>query len=367
MKKRIFWLTACYFYDVDLPIVPEITKHHSIDWHIFLENANGFHDDEIRSGAFPKNDNLNVIVENKAKYRTKDPRRFFLFLKLIRTIKQGKYDFVYIDILDQFYLFPLLYLFRVKNLVFASHDVLPHVGFGKLFVMLNKFMMKRFNNFQVFSQEQYHIFVKMYPEKNVFMARLALKDFGISNLNPPTDKIVFTYFGIIRENKGIEHLIAAGNKLHESHQGKFIIKILGDTSEWSKYQKQIKYSEAFQLKISRIEDSEIPDIFCSSHFIVLPYKDVTQSGILNIAYNYCTPAICSDFKGFREYVDHGHNGFLFTPMDNDDLYQKMKHIIEHFEDYPQIKQNLKEFIEKNCSINMIVNEYLKFFYKKLSN
>lgn len=360
-KKKIFWLTVDYFYDVDLPIVPEIAKHHNVDWLIFLEyGGKDYNEDEILSTVFPETDNLKVFI-NKSKLREKDPRRFLFYLKLIKKIKKEKYDFVYINRFEFFYLFPLLYLCRVKNVIYACHDVVPHVGLNSKFHKLNRFVFNRFQNFHVFSQEQYNIFTAKYPSKNVFLARLALKDFGKSETTSPENKIVFTYFGNIRENKGIEYLIEAGNKLHETHHGKFTINILGYTSEWDKYEKLIKYSDSFSLGIRRIENTEIPKIFCASHFIVLPYKDVTQSGVLKIAYNYCTPVICSDFKGFREYVKDGNNGFLFQPMNSDDLYRKMKHVIEYFEDYSQIKQNLKKFVEKNCSINAIVDEYLKFF------
>jgi len=362
-KKKIIWLTSSYFYDVDLPIVPVIAKNHCIDWYIFLEYSKSYNDDEILSTTFSKNDNMNVTV-NKSKMRVKDPRRILLFLKLIKMIKKEKYDIVYINRFDIF-LFPLLYLCKVKNVVYACHDVVSHVGFNKYFDFMQKFIFNRFKNFHIFSQEQYNIFMSKYSGKNVFMARLVLKDFGKSEMKPKTNKIVFTYFGEIRENKGIEYLIEVGNKLYETHHGHFIINIFGYTPEWEKYEKQIKYSEVFNLDIRRIKNNEIPDIFCSSHFVVLPYKDVTQSGILNIAYNYYTPVISSDFKGFKEYVDDGENGFLFKPMDSDDLYRKMKYIIEHFEDYLQIKQNLMDFVEKNCSINSITDEYLKFFDKPI--
>jgi len=362
-QKRIFWITAGYFYDVDLPIVSEIAKQHCIDWHIFLLYCKSYNDDEILSTTFPENDNLKVSVHQSG-LREKDPRNLLECAKLIKTIKKEKYDIVYIDG-DSFYLFPLLYACRVKNVICACHDVIPHVGEEKLAIMMQEFIIHRFKNFHIFSQEQYDIFMSNYPAKNVFMARLALKDFGKSEVKPPDDKIVFTYFGVIRENKGIEYLIEAGNQLHKTHRGKFIINILGYTPEWEKYETQIKYPEAFNLDIRRIENSEIPKIFCSSHFIVLPYKDISQSGILHIAYNYCTPAICPDFKGFREYVEDGNNGYLFQPMDSNDLYCKMTHIIEHFDDYLQIKQNLKNFVEKNCSINAITDVYLKFFDKPL--
>jgi len=362
MKKKIFWLTADNFYDTDVHIVPEIANHHYIDWYLFLGHKKSYYENEIMTTTYPNNDNLTVTV-HKSKVRARDPRRIREFLMIIKLIKKGKYDIVYIDMFDWLYLFPLLYVYRVKKIVYAVHDVVIHVDdkYGKMSDFMQNFIITRFHNFHIFSEQQYHIFISKYPKKNVFMARMALKDFGKSEMNPPANKIVFTFFGSIRENKGIEYLIEAGNKLHETHHGKYIINIFGFTPEWEKYEKLIQYSEAFNLDIRKIENSEIPDIFCTSHFIVLPYKDVTQSGILHIAYFYSTPAICSDFGGFKEYVEDGVTGFLFQPMDSDDLYRKMKHTIEHFEDYLQIKQNLKNFVDMNCSIDAIVDSYLRYF------
>jgi len=365
VKPKIFWLTGDNYFDVDYPIVPKMAEEYCIDWHIFLGYNKSYNEDEILSTHFPANENLKVSI-HKSKVRARNPKRISEYLKLIKTIKAGKYNIIYIDMFDMSYLFPLLFLFRIKKIVYACHDFDIHVGFelGFIAFLLKKFNFRCFKNFQFFSKSVHNKFIEKYPKKNTFMARLALKDFGESQVNPPTDKIVFTYFGTIRENKGVEYLIEAGNSLYETYKDKFIINILGHTSEWLKYDKQIKNREAFNLDIRGIENHEIPNVFCSSHFIILPYKDVSQSGVLHIAYNYYTPAICPDFDGFREYIDNNETGYLFEPQNSDSLKKVMeKIIIDDNRDYPKIKSGLNKFIEKNISSKAITKEYIHFFNK----
>lgn len=38
MKKKICWITATYFLDVDLPIVPKLMNHFSIEWKIITSD-----------------------------------------------------------------------------------------------------------------------------------------------------------------------------------------------------------------------------------------------------------------------------------------------------------------------------------------
>ena len=38
MKKKICWSTATYFLDVDLPIVPKLMNHFSIEWKIITSD-----------------------------------------------------------------------------------------------------------------------------------------------------------------------------------------------------------------------------------------------------------------------------------------------------------------------------------------
>jgi len=49
--------------------------------------------------------------------------------------------------------------------------------------------------------------------------------------------------------------------------------------------------------------------------VVLPYLSATQSGIVQIAYNYDRPVVTTDVGGLPEVVHHERTGFLVPPGD----------------------------------------------------
>ena len=73
-------------------------------------------------------------------------------------------------------------------------------------------------------------------------------------------------------------MIEAANKLYEKYGNKFVVKIYGGCSNWEHYSKIIRYNECFDLQIRRIENDEVANLFSASDYLILPYKDVTQSG-----------------------------------------------------------------------------------------
>ena len=43
---------------------------------------------------------------------------------------------------------------------------------------------------------------------------------------------------------------------------------------------------------------------------MLPYKRASQSGVIQIAYNFNTPIVTTDVGGLSEYIDNGNTGVL---------------------------------------------------------
>ena len=59
-----------------------------------------------------------------------------------------------------------------------------------------------------------------------------------------------------------------------------------------------------------IPTSEVKYYFSACDAVVLPYKDATQSGIVQIAMNFKKPVIATDVGGISEVVLDGKTGFI---------------------------------------------------------
>jgi glycosyltransferase involved in cell wall biosynthesis len=365
MKKKICWITSDSFLDVDKDIVPSLAKHFDITWYIVITLNNSLYRYNIQELVlFAQLNKIELeIIHQKVKY--KSPHTIPIYYKLFRKIKIEEPVIVYSNIFGMPFYHPLLYLCKLKNVVCATHDVIQHVDipYRRLMVIYNKFVFKTFKNFHLFSKTQHGLFMSKYPNKNTFYTPLHLKNFGVSDKLPPKEKVVFLFFGSIRENKGLEILIEAARTVYQKRPEEFIVRICGYSSRWEHYEKLIgEDMHAFQLDIRKIPNSEIPDLFSTSHYLVLPYRDVTQSGPLFIAYNYRVPVIASDLPGFRENIHQDRNGFLFDVGDSNSLANKMIEIIDnHSSRYEDIKINLNDFIGTTMSIDAIASKYVEFF------
>lgn len=365
--KKIFWLTGSSFFDVDERIVPVLNKEYDIFWFILRQ----------KESFFTKEDISNYMVQTKVKGivvdwpKLRSVQSLYMYYKLAKRIKQERFDLMYINFLGLPYMFPLFHLLSVdkRKLIYACHDFVDHMNIkSRGFISKYKmFIFRHFNHIQLFSKTQQMLFSEIYAN-NTFYAPLSLKGFGKPTTNKKIESLVFLFFGKIQQRKGVEYLVKAGNIVNKKYKGKFTIRICGACDEWEYYQNMIEDRSCFELEIRRIENDEIPNIFNCADYLVLPYKDVTQSGPLFISYYYELPVIASNHAGFKEYIEHGKNGFLFENENSNDLACIMERIIEGRYDYPVVKTNLHTFIEKNISLDSIIHKYKESFDKiMLSN
>jgi glycosyltransferase involved in cell wall biosynthesis len=179
-----------------------------------------------------------------------------------------------------------------------------------------------------------------------------------------SDLITFLNFGIISRYKRVDVLINAAVLAYEKTNLKFIVKIAGRCKNWDSYQSLIKYPFLFDLRIESIPNEEVADLFASSHYFVLPYQDISQSGALMVALNYNLPVLASNVRSFSEFIVDGRTGFLFETASVNSLSNLIVHILEnHKTIYQFLKLQQKKFVDDNFSIDTIVNKYSVFFNK----
>jgi glycosyltransferase involved in cell wall biosynthesis len=361
-KKRICWITSDEFLMVDLPIMPALSKHYDVDWHIFYNK-----EDKIDySGIIAERISGTTIrcQIHKLRNRRRNPIIIWEYWQNLRSINKRKYQCLYFNIEGLPYFFPLVSLMFNRNKVLcAAHHVSTPVGavnygFAKLYM---DFILKTFKYFQVFSRNQYALLQKKYPGKKSFYAPFALMDYGKSTSSLPKEPVIFLFFGFIREYKRVDILINAANMVFEKTKKKFIVQIYGSCTDWDKYRKLIIYPEIFELKIEPIPNEEIPRIFKGAHYFVMPYQDLAQSATLTVAFSYNLPVIASDIDSFKEIIVDGKNGILFEHGSVESLAAAMMNLLDADEEhYKKMKENLSDYIDKNYSTENIVKRYREF-------
>jgi len=194
----------------------------------------------------------------------------------------------------------------------------------------------------------HHIFVHSVKMKQELIGdfglaerRVTVVPFGINNDVPHTalstgeakrklglgngEKTIL-FFGAIRPYKGLEHLVEAFRQLAEKHP-EYRLLIAGSTRKGSEeYWERLERTIAAQIppgrvirKIEFIPDQDTELYFKAADVLALPYTQVSQSGVLFLAYSFGLPVVATDVGSLQDDIVEGRNGFLCRPNDPGDL------------------------------------------------
>lgn len=140
-----------------------------------------------------------------------------------------------------------------------------------------------------------------------------------AQLGLPSDARLVLCFGFIKPYKGVVHLIDAAGALQREFGDGLRVLIVGDIyGEKQPYLDRIAASggaEIIDLIDGFVPDAMVQDYFLAADLAVLPYVSATQSGIVQIAYNYDLPVVTTDVGGLPEVVRDGETGFIVPPAD----------------------------------------------------
>jgi D-inositol-3-phosphate glycosyltransferase len=229
-----------------------------------------------------------------------------------------------------------------------------------------------------------HIFVhtaimksELMKEFGVQRGRVTVIPFGINNSVPDTNlspreakerlgirenQKTILFFGRIKPYKGLEHLIAAFQRLVRRHDDYQLI-IAGQLEKgseryWESIQREIQeYVETGQIipRIRFIPDAEIEVYFKGADVLVLPYREIFQSGVIFLGYNFGLPVLAADVGSLKEEIVEGTTGFVFRSDDPVDLARALE---EHFAsdlfaDLEKHRHEIREFALKRHSWELV--------------
>ena len=359
-NNTLVWVTPDYFIETDIYIVPELAQYYNIHW--IIEHGCNKESVPFYSDLQKTENNLHIEYIKRPGAHPLSPKFWGYYWSFISNIKSYKPDVIYSAILGIPYIpFCILRIPR-KKIVFAAHNVttpkgIKHYTLTKLYMGL---VWNWFRNFQNFSKSQFNLLRSDYRNINNFYAPFVLKDYG-KPTNKENDIITFLSYGRIRGYKCIEVLIEAAQKVKEQCDIPFKVLIAGECNEWEKYQALIKFPEIFDLRLKNVENEDVPNLFGESHYTVLPYQDIAQSGALFVCINYSKPSILSNLPAFTEYLTDGVDGLFIRSANAEDLADNMLYVLKnHKTVYPQLVENLNKNKSQNFDKSVIVNKYKQY-------
>lgn len=167
------------------------------------------------------------------------------------------------------------------------------------------------------------------------------------------DKINFLQFGLIREYKGVDILLHAISMLPNDIKEKVKFTIAGFLNrhrydyDIEKVINDLEIQNIVNLKLQRIEDDEIPELFNSCDCCIFPYRHIYGSGALLMAYTFQKPVIVSEIPTFVEETNNGATGLIFKHLDASSLSQAIIDFCnKNSEEIKVYKENIQELVRK---------------------
>ena len=187
---------------------------------------------------------------------------------------------------------------------------------------LTTWFLKRNSGFLVMSKSVRDDLLSLHPSASYVLQEHPLynhfgekvdKRLAIEQLELNPNKKTLLFFGLIRDYKGLDLLIAAMSALDESYQLLIAGECYGD---FGKYRQAIESSPACsRIKVLNryIADSEVPLLFSAADLLVTPYRSATQSGVIPIAYHFDLPVLATDVGGLKESIERAGTGLVCQP------------------------------------------------------
>ena len=130
------------------------------------------------------------------------------------------------------------------------------------------------------------------------------------------DKKTIIFYGINRRNKGADILIDAVRQLPEEFRKQVRVLIAGRTSDEYLHELQTNVGDAeVKFRPTFIPDNELYEMIESSDFIALPYREISQSGVLLLALYFRKPLLICNLPSFRETLKGFSTDMFFETGD----------------------------------------------------
>ena len=230
---------------------------------------------------------------------------------------------------------------KTRTLVICD-NVIPHERKpGDIF--LTKYFFNTVDYFILLSEKVEKDLLKLLPAaKSKVLPHPVYSNFGLpldkeeakSFLKIKAEKVIL-FFGFIRDYKGLDILLEAIFLL----QDKLDIKLLVAGEFYSNKEKYLSLIDKLYLKKNLlmftdfIPTSEVKYYFSAADCVILPYRDATQSGIVQIAMNFRKPVIAANVGGLGEVIKDGETGYI---VDKENPAMLAEAILKFYEEEKEI-------------------------------
>lgn len=259
------------------------------------------------------------------------------YRSIYRMLDSQEYDILH----TEWYTFsPIDYLFlkKIKNkfrvrYVATVHDILPFnqkaydmFFHRRLYKLADSIILQAPGNMERFATlfpESKHK-TKMIPHGHMLdYVEPRNKKESRKKLGLPMNKTIIMFFGQIKKVKGVDIFLKSLAQLKNRYPNLYAV-VAGsvwkaDFAECEEIIEQYGLADCLKTDIRYIPNEDVKYYYSASDICILPYTDVYQSGVIQLAYGYRKPVVATSLDAFTQFVKEGETGFLAAPGDEKSL------------------------------------------------
>ena len=376
-QYKVLYFSNPFYLDYDLPLIRHLAKETDLFYFIdisplstqatILKIENFIKTTGILDGTtYGIEDQYDDLPRGKTwiinrKTNKLSLSNLFLQFRLALLIKNINPDIIHFNIDFNHNYFLLYFLLKIP-FVCTVHDPIPHADNNTFREALKRRIFYRYiKNYIILNSEQRDEFISRYKlqKKHVFISTLSIYDYilpdttlpVLNRLHLPGDSIQILFFGRINKYKGVKYLLSAFRSIISKFPDTQLV-IAGkgdlDVNNIESY-KNVSFINRY------IKSDELSRLISESDFVVCPYTDATQSGVIMTAFAFCKPVIATNVGGLKNFVIDGVTGLLIEPGNTEKLGEAIGRFIQHPELLDRISSNILDRyhtgdskLESNC-------------------
>ena len=386
---KVAYLSYTFFADVDFSIIQAMKKKSDLHYFIIVSpdslktTAVNIQKQHTVSGIFkasiyPEIENFSDFIDIEKTYIVNISKSdaiyniFFIFLKLLFMLLRMNIDVLHTTMYYSIVKFPLFFL-RKKTII-TVHDPIPHSDEHQSIkdFIYRKITFHFIRNFIILNKIQKNEFISIYKlkHKNIYVSRLGIYDYLHKYIETTSinnnDKKYILFFGRITKYKGLNFLFPAMKIVSETHKDIKLI-VAGYCKDYYFDISEYENCPYIEIRNEFIPDKELTVLIQNSLFVVCPYIDATQSGVVMSSFAFNIPILATNTGGLPDYVEHMKSGYIVKPKDVNELANGIKYLLDNKELLDKQKKYIEErYRTGDYSWNKITDDFI-ILYKSFIN
>jgi len=295
------------------------------------------------------------------------PRSFWAGLKIFNIIKKIKPDLIQVNgnVILGFFA-----LFSRKKKVYSIHGIPKKeksVWSGKDYAgiwlesLLQKFVFNSYKNVIILSVNDK---VLLKPDQNAFIIPNAVREqFLNDNINNRKNKNRILFIGRLSRAKGLNILLDVFEELYKYYP-EYILTLIGDSYDDFISERITKLREASQSKIQVFSNQGVDDLikfYRESVVFVLPSLQENMPITILEAMAKEVLVIAANVGAVKEIIEDSVDGFLFSPGNKTELFNKLKCVLDNRNELSDIINNAKQKVVNKFSPEYVASMHLKTY------